>query len=335
MQKRDDQNRLMKGLSMKKIILAVLCAASFYNAPAYAEGLLPKSLPRLEVEGNRLTKPDGTPVTLRGVSLCSLEWHKPLQQIKQLTTPPDKWNANVIRMPVQAREWKRVGPQAYIKGYLDPAVKLCTESGVYCIIDWHDIDKWNTPETVQRLETFWKLVAPRYASNKSVIYEIFNEPTEPKARTKENWLAWRKTAQPWVDMIRKSAPDTLLLIGTPHWDQMPAFAAEAPFKGNNLAYTLHVYPNWPQKDWDNLFGKASKTIPIFVTEWGWSAQPSAWWGIKGSKEGYGAPLRAYLDARPQINWTAWSYDPLCGPAMLGVDKDMGAFVKQWLKEANP
>ncbi len=320
---------------MKKIILAALSAACVIATPSFAADSLLHSLPRLQVESNRIVKPDGAPITLRGVSLCSLEWHKPLEQIEQVTASPEKWNVNVIRMPVQAKEWARVGAQAYIKGYLDPAVKLCKESGVYCIIDWHDISDWNKPDNIKKVEDFWKLVAPRYADQKNIIYEIFNEPTEPKARTMENWLAWRKQAQEWVDMIRKDAPDTILLVGTPHWDQMPAFAAKEPFKGNNLAYVLHLYPNWPQKDWDNLFGEASKTIPIFITEWGWSAQPKSWWGIKGTQQGYGEPLRAYLDARPQINWTAWSYDPLCGPAMLGGDKDMGQFVKQWLEEANP
>jgi len=39
---------------------------------------------------------------------------------------------------------------------------------------------------------------------------------------------------------------------------------------------------------------------------------------------------SYLDARHHIGWTAWSYDPRCGPAMLGSDKNMGDFVKEWL-----
>ena len=40
-----------------------------------------------------------------------------------------------------------------------------------------------------------------------------------------------------------------------------------------------------------------------------------------------------MDARPHINWTAWSYDPECGPAMLGSDREMGKFVRDWLEES--
>lgn len=319
---------------MRKLLpLAGLCIA-LGCLPARAEEL-PKSLPRLSVERNHFVDEAGAPIRLRGVSLCSLEWHRPLEQIRAVTTPPTRWHANILRLPVQEKEWDRVGGAAYLKGYLDPAVALCKERGIYCIIDWHAIDPWDKPETVKKLENFWTIVAPRYAAETHILYELFNEPTEPKTRKIENWRKWRETAQPWVDLIRKRAPETPILVGSPHWSQMPAFAAVEPFDGNDLAYVLHVYPNWKEKQWDKLFGEASKTIPIFITEWGWSAQEKAWWGIKGDRAGYGEKLRSYLDVRPWISWTAWSYDPLCGPAMLGGDKDMGVFVQDWLKDVNP
>lgn len=319
---------------MPKLLLAALLFTM--TAPAMAADLLPApSLPRLSVERNRIVDDAGTPITLRGVSLCSLEWHKPLDQIRDVTTPPTKWNANVLRLPIQKKEWDRLGPQDYLKAYLDPAVKMCTDRNIYCILDWHDVSEWNKPESIKNLERFWTIVAPRYSRNPNILYEIYNEPTEPKSRTIENWNAWRETAQAWVDMIRKRAPETILLIGSPHWSQMPSFAVQTPFEGKNLVYTAHVYPNWKEKQWDDLFGEASNTIPLFITEWGWSAQEKAWWGIKGDQASYGDKLRAYLDARPWINWTAWSYDPKCGPAMLGDDTDMGAFVKDWLSDINP
>ena len=84
---------------------------------------------------------------------------------------------------------------------------------------------------------------------------------------------------------------------------------------------------------DELFGDAAKTIPLFVSEWGWSSHlkniATPFYGTRG---GYADPLRTYLEERPQISWTAWSYDPQCGPAMTGSDKEMGEFVRQWLEE---
>ena len=309
---------------MKKLILLLL-----FLFPAIAQ-----AQPPLTVEGNQVFS-GGKPVTLRGVSLCSLEWHTPLQQIAQVTDSPAQWNVNILRLPVQVKEWDRVGADAYIKNYLDPAVEMCKKNDVYCIIDWHEIADWDKQDVRDKLENFWKLVAKRYADEPNILYEIFNEPAEPKARNAENWAKWRDVMQEWVDQIRKDAPDTVLLIGSPHWSQMPGFAIDNPVKGDNLIYTLHLYPLWNHKEWDNLLGDPSKKLPILISEWGWSNDPETWYGIKGSQESFGDPLKNYLKDKPTVGWTAWSYDPLCGPAMLGEAKEMAAFVKQWLKEANP
>jgi endoglucanase len=291
------------------------------------------ALPRLHVEGNTLKAADGSPVTLRGVSLCSLSWTDPVEFIKTLGSGEGGWHPDVIRLPVQPAEWERIGPGDYIAQHLDPAIRECRRNGVYCIVDWHEISDWNDAIVAGKLESFWRIIAPRYKDDPFVLYEIFNEPKAPGDRTRENWLAFRARAQKWVDMVRAKAPDTVLLIGSPFWSQMPGFAVQDPFRGDNLVYVLHLYHGWSPDTWDDLFGNAARAIPLFVSEWGWSSllrnrlQP-----FYGTRAGYAAPLRAYLDARPQISWTAWSYDPECGPAMIGKDKDMGAFVREWLSK---
>jgi endoglucanase len=289
-------------------------------------------LPRLHVENNRLELPGGSPLTLRGVSLCSLSWHNPMHLLSSLIQGKDGWHVNVVRLPVQPVEWERAGPENFLKEQLDPAVRQCRAGRIYCIIDWHEIADWNKPETIRKLESFWRIVAPRYANDPFIMYEIFNEPTQPSNRDRENWLAFRDSAQKWVNLIREKAPDTVLLVGSPHWSQMPSFAEQDPLDGSNLLYVLHLYHGWSTDTWDGLFGKASQKIPLFVSEWGWS---SLWRNrltpFYGTNDSYAVPLRAYFDARPQISWTAWSYDPECGPAMTGKDREMGEFVREWLQ----
>lgn len=308
-----------------------LSTLAFFLLPVLP--LSAQDLPRIGTKDNYFKTPDGKPISLRGVSLCSLEWHKPLEQIEQVTSSPQKWNVNVLRLPVQVREWDRIGAAGYLKAYLDPAVQMCRDKNMYCIIDWHEIGAWNDPVDVAKLEDFWERVAPRYAADRNIIYEIFNEPTDPKEKTRENWLAWKKQMDKWVRDIRKDAPHTLLLIGSPHWSQMPAFAAQDPIAGNNLAYVMHLYPNYQVKDWDKLFGDAAENVPVILTEWGWSSNEKIKDEVTyGTQKDYAEPLKAYLNARPHIGWTAWSYDPKCGPAMLGSDKEMGDFVQKWLEE---
>lgn len=296
-----------------------------------SDNSLVKALPKLSTSDNKFVQPDGTAVTLKGVSLCSLAWHKPLDQIAQVTHPLTGWNPKILRLPVQPRMWEIEGASAYMRKRLDPAIELCNENGVYCIIDWHKIGNWTDPDVNGNLMDFWEKVAPRYANNPNVLYEVFNEPTKPKARTQENWDAYREYAQTWVDHIRNFAPETVILIGSPHWSQSTSFAVSNPVIGENIGYVTHVYPLWKPSRWDGLFGNAAEDVPMVLTEWGWSSvnqNPL----LHSSVEGFGEPLKEYLDAKPHIGWTAWSYDPRCGPAMLGKDSDMAEFVKYWLLE---
>lgn len=315
-------------MSLRSFLFLFLCFGLLMPAIAQAQQ---SPLPWLKVEGNQLVTPDGESVTLRGVSLCSLSWHNPLTLLQELDQEDNGWSVNVVRLPVQPQEWKRLGPESYMKERLDPAVEECRKNGLYCIIDWHEIAAWNRKETEQDLLKFWQHVAPRYANEPFILYEIFNEPTFPKARSRKNWLAFREKAQAWVDMVRALAPRTVLLVGSPHWSQMPSFAVEDPVQGKNLMYVMHLYGGWPKESWDELFGNAAAVLPLFVTEWGWSSlEQNKDTPFYGTRTGYADPLRAYFDARPQISWTAWSYDPECGPAMKGKDREMGEFVRNWL-----
>jgi hypothetical protein len=173
-------------------------------------------------------------------------------------------------------------------------------------------------------------VAPKYANSPNVIFELYNEPIYP-----DDWAAWKKTAQPWVDIIRASAPKNLILIGGPRWSQNVSEAATNPFKGNNLVYVAHIYPEQGGKSvWDSWFGNSSSTVPYFITEWGWQQGGSV--PTSGSKSGYGIPFSTYLDAKG-VSWTAWVFDDYWQPMMfdtnwnlLGGENYMGQFTKDLL-----
>lgn len=311
---------------MKKVILLLLLLV--LPLQALADGL-----PRLHVEENRLETPDEDSVTLRGVSLCSTSYNDPKNLLATLANRQNGWNVDVVRLPVQPSEWGRIGADRYVKDYLDPAVRECRVARFYCIIDWHEVADWQGAQVTQALESFWRKVAPRYKDDPFILYEVFNEPRNPGDQTLENWRKYRARAQQWIDEIRKAAPETVLLIGSPRWSQMAGFAAWEPLSGRNLVYTFHLYHGSPRDEWDVLFGNASEKIPVFVSEWGWSSllsnRPTPFYG---TRKDFAEPVKAYLDGHPQISWTAWSFDPACGPAMRGNDREMGEFVRAWLRE---
>jgi len=117
---------------------------------------------------------------------------------------------------------------------------------------WHTEDstlRWDDPALAEEVRLFWETVAPRYADRTHVLYEVYNEPTEPGMRADpresgaaaELWWNWNAVAQPWVDTIREHAPETPILIGSPTWSQSPEGVYVERFDGENLAYTYHIY----------------------------------------------------------------------------------------------
>jgi hypothetical protein len=308
------------------------------GASSEPEPVVPVGPPRLHVEGAWLKDPSGQNVVLRGVALPCLR-HVVLWR-RGLTFTMDKvkaMKANVVRLMVNAELWQQ-DRDGYVKSYLDPAVNYCAQVGLYCIIDWHLVEDYTSEATKRATADFWAYVAPKYRDHEYILYEVYNEPVQPF-----DWGTWKRTAQPWVDLIRSHAPDTVIIVGSPHWSQYTRFAADDPFNGRNLVYSVHPYPIYKQDSWEYVFGAAASRVPVFATEFGF-IRSSAAEGTEyyGTRTGYGEPFRNFLDNQhPNINWIAWVYDYEWMPPMidrsynlLGGDDHMGEFIGQWLAEKN-
>ncbi|SEQ73461.1 cellulase family glycosylhydrolase [Natrinema salaciae] len=266
--------------------------------------------------------------------------------------------------------------ETYLEEHLDPVVESCRRNGVYCIVDFHrhwgggELE-WADPDTGEpnqglddEVRLFWETVAPRYAEASHVLYEVYNEPTEPGMwgdPTEKDWVAdrwqwWKDMAQPWVDIIREHAPRNLVLIGSPSWTQSPEGALVEPFEGENLAYTYHIYPKHEaskQQAWDGPGpnGDGTKKIyeeyPLFVTEWGWSASDLGTDIISS----YADPMAEWLESSDAIHWQAWNFDagwaseisvrpafdgectdPPCEWEVVPHEDSMGNYVKDLLAE---
>lgn len=237
-------------------------------------------LPRLAVEGNQFVTPDGTPVTLRGVSIVDPKrgsttpnrGRSTEEVVAHVTDPDAGWYPTVIRIPVQpvdiGETEEGVAPtppaftqaelEAYLTTYLDPVVAQCAERNVYALIDFHrakDEVAWGSQSegTInQPLQTettlFWETVAPRYADADHVLYEVYNEPTTPgmwgptrDPEVKAVWKLFLQFIQPVVETIRQHT-DTVVIVGSPGWSTSPEGALIEPVAGDNIGYSYHVYP---------------------------------------------------------------------------------------------
>lgn len=296
--------------------------------------------PWLSISGRYIQDSKGKNVILRGVSLVDISVTNSRTRntnvlIDMATDNSNGWYARVIRLPVypdaiDGQAGWNANPDAYFTKHLDPAVQHCISKQIYCIIDWHYIKDYTSSDVDTATRAFWNYVAPKYASIPNVIFELYNEPIYP-----DNWSTWKKTAQPWADVIRAAAPQNMILIGGPRWSQNVAEAATSPFIGSNLVYVAHIYPQQGGENvWDSWFGDSSSTVPYFITEWGWQQGGSV--PISGTKSRYGVPFSAYLDAKG-VSWTAWVFDDYWQPMMfdtswnlLGGENYMGQFTKDLL-----
>ncbi len=322
-------------MQMKKefvFLIIIMIWGSFHNMVASHD------LPALHVEGKWIKNSEGENVTLRGINVIDPIWlRQDMQSMENAINKVAELHAKVVRLPVHPRNWDG---DNYYNNFLKPTIDYCREKGLYVIIDWHVIGKWGSEDLANSTHEFWSYIAPRHKDDTHVLFEFMNEPTEPRERNIQTWNAWKEWAQPFVDTIRYYAPDNLILVGSPHWSQLCQFAPESPFEGNNLAYVMHLYPAWHSSNWPTLFGEASKSVPIFISEWGYGTYPgTSGREYHGTTSGFGIPFKNFLEEHPNISWTAWVYHYAWNPWMidrqynlLGGNNFMGQFTAEWLYE---
>lgn len=125
----------------------------------------------------------------------------------------------------------------------------------------------------------WHRVAPLWANDKRVMYELYNEPGIPA--TSRNWHLWLNGGvlrsnpdhlavgmQQLIDEVRSTGAKNVLIV--------PGLATEHTLQGaliprdpmRNLAFGIHSpeLAGGPPK-WASTFGYLSSKNPVIVTEW--------------------------------------------------------------------
>jgi endoglucanase len=105
-------------------------------------------------------------------------------------------------------------------------------------------------------------VSKKYGNLPNLLLEIWNEPT------KISWDEAKEYAEELIPIIRKYAPQSIIIVPTPRWDQDVDKAADNPIEGfNNIMYSLHYYA---ATHGDKYRAKAqyaiSKGLPLFMSE---------------------------------------------------------------------
>jgi|GEM_PF-6966344 len=315
--------------------------------------------PWLHTEGSVIKDPVGNTVVLRGVDIVDLGavelWYGGANNlIDRLTNQNDPqgsspgWYSKVIRIscyPPDAEDfvdspWHWApGDDTFYNDLLRPVVDHCKAKDVYVIVCLHYVA--NTYNHVDMANQFWAYMAPKFANDSHVLFELFCEPINRDSDDVTNWLSCRSDYQTWIDTVKTYAPNNLILVGGPGYSTGIGPAADYPLTGSNIVMVTHIYPghwstspagnNWYTQNVD----KALTRYPVFMTEWGFKSTARSRF-LKGTITNYGIPIENFREAR-KISSSAWvaSYD--WEPTMFNTDWTlqvgegyMGGFTKDML-----
>lgn len=236
--------------------------------PAPAVIGLVKDHGKLSVKGAQLVDKNGNNFQLKGMSTHGLAWFPGFVNENAFKTLRDDWNTNVVRLAMYTAEYGGYcsgGSKAELKALIDKGVQAATKLGMYVIIDWHILNDNNPQTNKAEAKAFFEEMSAKYKNYDNVLYEICNEPN--------GGTSWDNDIKPYaeeiISVIRKNAPDSVIIVGTPTWSQDIDKAAANPLKEKNVLYALHFYAathtGWLR---DRLTQCCNKGLPVFVSEFG-------------------------------------------------------------------
>lgn len=225
---------------------------------------------RLHVEGTYLADKDDKLVQLRGVSTHGLGWFPQYVNEAAIRQFNEEWGCNVFRLAMYTAEGAGYctngdDQKEKLKDLVHKGVQAAIDEDMYVIIDWHVLQDQDPNKYKDEAKKFFEEMAKTYKDDPHVIYEICNEPNGGTS-----WSRIKEYALDVIPVIRKYAPNAIVIVGTPTWSQDVDIAANDPItEYDNVMYALHFYASTHTDSLRNKCKTAvKKGLPIFVTEYG-------------------------------------------------------------------
>jgi hypothetical protein len=251
------------------------------------------------------------------------------------------WGIDVVRLPLNQDCWlgtdsaptAGAGSAAQYRARVKARVDAIHASGMVAILDLH----WSAPAGKQaygqrpmadaQSTTFWSQVALAYKDDRSVMFELFNEPYSRDGTL--SWSCWKNggcnvpnvndadatngTTYPVVGMaslvatVRAAgATQPVLLGGLNYSNDLTGWLANAP-SDSQLVAAWHNYPgqgcwNTPGNNcWDTTILSVAAKVPVLMTEFGY---------VAGDTGEFDATM-AWADSHGigYLPWAWWVNDP--------------------------
>lgn len=244
-------------------------AATVPPAPSDPKGTTPVSQHgQLSVKNGQLVDKSGKGYQIRGMSTHGLTWFPEFVNESAFKTLRDDWNTNVVRLAMYVDEWGNgqcyMGNKSGSLELLEKGVDICIKLDMYVIIDWHVLNPGDPSKYTNEAKSFFETVSKRYAKYPNVIYEICNEPN--------GGASWSGNIKPYAEkiipVIRKNAPNSVIIVGTPTWSQEIDKPLSDPLNYKNVMYAFHFYAATHAGLRSNVENCVAQGLPVFVSEFG-------------------------------------------------------------------
>ena len=316
-------------------------AATVPQAPSDPKGTTPVSQHgQLSVKNGQLVDKNGKGYQLRGMSTHGLTWFPEFVNESAFKTLRDDWNTNVVRLAMYVDEWGNgqcyMGNKSGSLELLEKGVDICIKLDMYVIIDWHVLNPGDPSKYTNEAKSFFETVSKRYAKYPNVIYEICNEPN--------GGASWSGNIKPYAEkiipVIRKNAPNSVIIVGTPTWSQEIDKPLSDPLNYKNVMYAFHFYAATHAGLRSNVENCVAQGLPVFVSEFG-TCDASG-----GGANDFNETQKwlSYFDKQgiSYCNWSICNKDETCSVLRPGTsangnwsESDLtenGKWMRNWLKK---
>lgn len=316
-------------------------AATVPPAPSDPKGTTPVSQHgQLSVKNGQLVDKNGKGYQLRGMSTHGLTWFPEFVNESAFKTLRDDWNTNVVRLAMYVDEWGNgqcyMGNKSGSLELLEKGVDICIKLDMYVIIDWHVLNPGDPSKYTNEAKSFFETVSKRYAKYPNVIYEICNEPN--------GGASWSGNIKPYAEkiipVIRKNAPNSVIIVGTPTWSQEIDKPLSDPLNYKNVMYAFHFYAATHAGLRSNVENCVAQGLPVFVSEFG-TCDASG-----GGANDFNETQKwlSYFDKQgiSYCNWSICNKDETCSVLRPGTSAngnwsesnltENGKWMRNWLKK---
>ena len=316
-------------------------AATVPPAPSDPKGTTPVSQHgQLSVKNGQLVDKSGKGYQLRGMSTHGLTWFPEFVNESAFKTLRDDWNTNVVRLAMYVDEWGNgqcyMGNKSGSLELLEKGVDICIKLDMYVIIDWHVLNPGDPSKYTNEAKSFFETVSKRYAKYPNVIYEICNEPN--------GGASWSSNIKPYAEkiipVIRKNAPNSVIIVGTPTWSQEIDKPLSDPLNYKNVMYAFHFYAATHAGLRSNVENCVAQGLPVFVSEFG-TCDASG-----GGANDFNETQKwlSYFDKQgiSYCNWSICNKDETCSVLRPGTSAtgnwsesnltENGKWIRNWLRK---